>query len=405
MSLAHPDWATQFPTKPQIDNGDKSPCKDNKELPQCHRQWQAHAKANIKAHSEGVRPGNKYIGDSTKRSAEGQAATLTLAAITEHARHLVEQHATDIKPAIEGDKARIDGFTNKAVFGQDPTCETGADTCKTLTGSSWQQICKGDNVGDSICSTLACICSKESGTMTIDIFSETTTRNIAADAANPTAYTNAGNALINICEANNKGELNPAAIRTAVSRPRQMWKTFATGGAIAVYLGTKGAAANCGKQANCPCAEFSKFAKHKTSNVAAATGYEANPEAAAQELEKTLAAGAQQNKVIAKMTMLRRQAEAVFNHFLSTVPAHVHTSGKLTPATGTGTPNRGCSKHTNKMADECKTFNCNHDAETEKFKAKSGKGDQTWENSNEKERKNAHMDANKRTILARILVL
>ncbi|SCU71486.1 Trypanosomal VSG domain containing protein, putative [Trypanosoma equiperdum] len=149
------------------------------------------------------------------RSAEGQAA-LTIAAITEYARRLAEQHATDIKPAIEGDKAHIDGFINKAVFGQDTAGKTDEDRCMTPTGSTRQDICKDDNATDSICTSLACVCSKHSGTMTIDICSApTTTRNIAADAATPTTYTNAGDALITMCEAYNKGDLTPAAVRTA----------------------------------------------------------------------------------------------------------------------------------------------------------------------------------------------
>nr|ARB50731.1 variant surface glycoprotein [Trypanosoma brucei] len=297
ISLAHPDWAKQFPTKPPTGTGQQDPWKDNNELLQCHKQWKTHAKANIKAHSEGVRPGNKYIDDDTKRSAQGQAAALTLAAIAAHAQHLKETHATDIKPAIEGDKARIDGFINKAVFGHDPAGKTDEDRCMTPTGSTRQDICKDDNLGNSICTTLACVCSKQTNTMTIEICSAPTTQDLAAAAGEPTAYKTAGNELIIMCEAHATAEITPAAIRRAASRPRKLWKTFGTGGTLAVYLGTAGLAAHCGTQANSACAEFSKFAKHKTSKVATATGYETSLEAAAQELKKkTLATGEQKKK-------------------------------------------------------------------------------------------------------------
>nr|AGH61271.1 variant surface glycoprotein 818 [Trypanosoma brucei] len=371
MSLAHPDWAKQFPTKPPTGTDQEDPCKDNNELPQCHKQWQAHAKANIKAHSDAIRPGNKYIDDAKKRSAEGQAAALTLAAITAHAQHLAETHATDMKPAIDGAKARIDAYINKAVFGQDPAGKTAGARCKTPTGSTRQDICKDNNVGDSICTTLACVCSKSGDTMTADICSASTTQEVNPDTT-PANYATAGSTLIAMCEKHGRPELTASAIRTAAGRPRQLWKTFATGGAIAVYLGTKGTAANCGKQANCACAEFSKFAKHKTTKVATATGYETNLEAAAQELEKTLAAGEQQKRVIAEMSTLKRKAETVFSHLLSTVPAQSRTGAKSTSTTGTGTPNQGCDKHTNKTVEECKTLDCDHDSKTKKCKAKAG---------------------------------
>nr|APD73085.1 variant surface glycoprotein 1125.248 [Trypanosoma brucei] len=369
MSLAHPDWLKRFPKKPSMDSGDKSPCKDNNELPQCHIQWQAHARANIKAHSEGVRPGNKYIADDTKRSAEGQAAALTIAAIATHAQHLKESHASNIKPAIDGAKARIDGHINKAVFGQEPGPKQGGERCKAPTGSSRADICKDDNVGDSICTTLACVCSKESGTMTTDICSAHTTQNLAGSASVPSAYATAGNALITMCETHTKVDLNPATIRRAASRPRSLWKTIGAGGSRAVYLGTT-AAASCATAANTACAEFSKFAKHKANAVATATGYEANLEAAAQELEKTLAAGEQQKKLIAEINSLRRQAEAVFNHLLSTVPAQSRSGGKLTLPTGKTTLNQGCDKHTNKTVEECKSLGCDHDDENKKCKPK-----------------------------------
>nr|APD75163.1 variant surface glycoprotein 1125.4980 [Trypanosoma brucei] len=347
MTLAESQWQAKYPNKETPELGEKAACQEQTNQPQCEAEFKKWAHLNIKASSkESANPANR-IPTALLSTPAASAARLALTAIIAEATALQAEFDTKYKPNLENLEAKLKADLNTAAYNSPVLDDTKNQRCEITKTGNTEELCALPAVGEALCATLTCVCSKFGDTQNTDVCgsgaTETLTENNAA--SHKTGY----DTIHSVCAKYPPEKMTAELIESKIAALKGTFKTIGSSGAISMALGIIGTSNQCKNVANTACTDFTKSSPFKSGETATPIAWEMNLRKAAEKLKKADEAAIIQKKTNAVLRSYTKRAEAIVKRLLLEKPP----ASEIHPAVA---QQQHCNIHTTNTT--CTANNC-----------------------------------------------
>nr|APD73752.1 variant surface glycoprotein 1125.1568 [Trypanosoma brucei] len=183
MTLAETSWRAKYPNKGASDLGEKAACQGQNNQPQCEAEFKKWAHLNIQATTKKTTSPESKIPNGLLTTPSASAARITLAELLAEATALAEEFNTKYKPDLKNLEAKIRSDLNQAAYNS-PTLEDNArKRCKITKSGNTEVLCALPAVGEALCATVTCVCSKFGDTQDTDVCGTGATPTLTANDA------------------------------------------------------------------------------------------------------------------------------------------------------------------------------------------------------------------------------
>nr|AGH60467.1 variant surface glycoprotein 1541 [Trypanosoma brucei] len=318
MALAESQWCAKYPNKVKADMGEKAACQEQTNQSQCEAEFKKWPHLNIQATTKETTSPESRIPTGLLNTPAASAVRLTVQALIAEATALQEEFNTQHKPNLENLEAQIRSDLNTAAYNSPTLDDSASKRCKITKTGNTEDLCALPAVGEALCATVTCVCSKFGAAQNTDVCGTGATPQLTANDA--TSHKTGYDTIHSVCTNYPPEKLTEELIKSKIAALKGMFKTTGNGGAMAMVLGSITGTHHCRNIENTACADFTKSSPFKNGDTPEAIAWEVNLRQAAAELKKADETANIQKKTNAFLSSYTKRAEAIIKRLLLEKP-------------------------------------------------------------------------------------
>nr|AGH60459.1 variant surface glycoprotein 1533 [Trypanosoma brucei] len=284
MALAESQWCAKYPTKAANDVGEKSACQGSPNQAHCEAEFKKWANLNIQATTKETANPESKIPSGLLNTPAASAARLALEELIAEATALQEEFNTQYKPNLENLEANVKADLSTAAYNSPQLQDTPGQRCKITKTGNTEDLCALPAVGEALCATVTCVCSKFGATQNTDVCGTGATPQLTANDA--TSHKTGYDTIHSVCAKYPPEKLTEELIESKIAALKGMFKTKGNAANMAMVLGSITGTHQCKIFASTACADFTKSSPFKNGDTPEAIAWEVNLRQAAAKLKK-----------------------------------------------------------------------------------------------------------------------